>query len=152
MFRAASKGSTRSDRRGTAAIEFGLISPFLLTLIIGLTEVGMAAFESMQVKDAAEAGVLYASQHPTDIAGIQSAVVNATSTSGIIATPAPTSFCGCPGASGITVGNCISLCASGSAQGQYVRVNANLTHSVILSFPGFTNPLVLTSAATLRIQ
>jgi len=141
-----------SDRRGTAAIEFALAGPFLLTLIIGLTEVGMAAFEAMQVNDAAEAGVIYASQHPADIAGIQSAVVNATGTAGITATPAPTAFCGCPGTSGVTVGNCVSLCASGSAQGQYVRVNASFTHSPIMTFPTFPNPLVLASVATLRTQ
>jgi hypothetical protein len=106
----------------------------------------------MQVKDAAEAGALYASQHPADTAGIQSAVVNATSTPGITASPAPASFCGCPGASGITVGNCVSLCASGSAQGQYVRVNASLTHSIILALPALPNPLVLTGVSTLRVQ
>ena len=144
--------SVRRDRRGTAALEFGLAVPLLLTLIVGLTETGMAAFEAMQVKNAAEAGVVYASQHPTDIAGIQSAVVNATGTTGITATPAPTSFCGCPGTNGITVGNCVALCASGSAQGQYVKVNASLTHVKILTFTGLPNPLVLTGVSTLRVQ
>ena len=51
--------SVRRDRRGTAALEFGLAVPLLLTLIVGLTETGMAAFEAMQVKNAAEAGVVY---------------------------------------------------------------------------------------------
>lgn len=140
------------DRRGTAALEFGLAIPFLLVLIIGLTEVGMAAFEAMQVENAAEAGAVYASQHPTDLTGIQNAVVNATSTAGITATPAPTSFCGCPGTSGITVGNCTNLCTGGSAQGNYVRVNAAITHTKILTFPGLPDPLVLTSRTTLRVQ
>ena len=84
--------------------------------------------------------------------GIQNAVVNATGTAGITAAPAPTSFCGCPGASGITVGNCTNLCTSGSAQGHYVRVNAAITHTKILTFPGLPDPLVLTGVSTLRVQ
>ena len=141
----------RRDRRGTAAIEFGLAIPLLLVLVAGLTEVGLAGFEAMQVKNAAEAGALYASQHPTDLAGIQNAVLTASGTIGINATPAPTSFCGCPGASGITVGNCTSPCPGGSAQGSYVRVNASLTHAKILALPGFPDPLVLTGVSTLRV-
>jgi Flp pilus assembly protein TadG len=126
--------------------------PFFLALIVGLTEVGMAAYESMQVKTAAEAGAVYASQHPTDLTGIQNAVVNATGTVGITASPAATAFCGCPGTTGVVVGNCVSTCASGSAQGHYVRVNAALTHRKILSFPGLPDPLVLTGRSTLRVQ
>jgi Flp pilus assembly protein TadG len=144
-------GGIRRNRRGTAALEFGLAIPVLLIIITGLTEVGMAGFESMQVKNAAEAGALYASQHPTDIAGIQNAVVTATATTGITAAPAPTAFCGCPGAAGITAGNCTTACPNGNAQGNYVRVNASLTHSKILTFPGFANPLVLTGVSTIRV-
>ena len=138
--------------RGTAAVEFALAAPFLMALIIGMTEVGMAAFEAMQVKNAAEAGAVYASQHPADFTGIQNAVTNATGTAGITAAPAPTSFCGCPGASGITAGDCATACASGSAQGHYVRVNASITHTKIFTFPGFADPQVFTGVSTLRVQ
>ena len=142
-----------TDRlRGTAAIEFALATPFLLALIIGITEVGMASYESMQVGDAAEAGALYAFQHPTDSAGIQNAITNATGTAGISATPAPTAFCGCPGATGVTVGDCVTACASGDAQGHYVKVSASFTHNAILDFPGFPDPLVLTGSTIVRVQ
>jgi hypothetical protein len=124
----------------------------LLVLVIGMAEVGMAAYEAMQVKDATESGVVYASQHATDFAGVANAVLNATGTTGITATPAPAGFCGCPGAAGITVGDCTTLCADGSPQGRYVSVNASLTHVPILNFPGFANPLVLTGRAIVRVQ
>jgi len=137
---------------GTAAIEFALAMPFLLALTVGMTEVGTAAYQAMAVKNAAEAGAVYASQHPADLAGIQNAVTNATGTAGLTATPAPTSFCGCPGAAGVTAGDCVTLCASGSAQGHYVRVNASLTHTKILAFPGFPDPLVLTGHSIVRVQ
>ena len=110
--------------KGTVAIEFALAMPFLMAVLVGTTEVGLAAYQAMQTKNAAEAGALYASQHPADLAGIQNAVTNATGTAGVTATPAPTGFCGCPGAGGIVAGDCVTLCASGSVQGHYVRVNA----------------------------
>src|SRR4051812_32792610 len=98
--------SKRLGSRGTAALEFGLAMPFLLALTVGVTEVGMLSYQAMQVKDAAEAGVVYASQNPADFTGIQNAVTSATGTAGITASPAPTGFCGCPGASGIAIGDC----------------------------------------------
>jgi uncharacterized membrane protein len=146
-----SKCSFRRNRRGTAALEFGLMVPVLLALVTGATEIGMAAFESMQVQNAAEAGALYASQHQTDAAGIQNAVLTATGTAGITASPAPVGFCGCPGAGGVTAGDCTTLCPGGDAQGKYVRVSAAMTHSKILSLPGLPNPLVLTGVSTLRV-
>ena len=146
------KADALHDLRGSAALEFALAMPFLMVLLVGTTEVGMAAYQAMQVGNAAEAGTVYASQHPADLAGIQNAVVNATSTAGITATPVPTSFCGCPGAGGITAGDCVTVCASGGAQGHYVRVNASLAHEKILAFPGFPDPLVLSGHSTVRVQ
>jgi len=140
------------DRRGTAALEFALSMPFLLALVVGLAEVGMASHEAMQVRDAAEAGALYASQHASDIAGIGNAVVNATGTPGIGASPTPVSFCGCPEAGGVTVGDCTSSCSDGFPQGRYVRVNASFTHLPIVAFPGFPDPLILSGASTVRVQ
>ncbi len=139
-------------RSGTAAIEFGIAMPMLLVLLIGLTEVGLAVYQAMQVQDAAEAGAMYASQHPTDTAGITAAVVNATSTAGISASPVPVTFCGCPSTAGIAAGNCTSACANGNAQGYYMTISAQLTHTAILQFPGFPNPLVLKRSSTVRTQ
>ena len=75
-----------------AAIEFALLSPLLVLLLIGLVEVGFASYEAMQAQNAAEAGALYAARHGWDSAGIQAAVVNATGSSDVTATPAPQSF------------------------------------------------------------
>jgi len=147
-----SRRSLRRDLRGVAAIEFGLAIPFLLALVIGIAEVGTASYESMQVKNAVEAGALYASQHPADLAGITAAVANSTGMAGVTASPAPLGFCGCPGAGGIAVGDCASTCPDGGPQSRYVRVNASFTHVAILAFPGFPDPLVLTGHSTVRVQ
>jgi Flp pilus assembly protein TadG len=129
-----------------------LIMPVLLILMIGLVDVGLVTYETMQVQNSADAAAIYASQHSEDLAGITAAVVNATGTTGITASPGPTSFCGCPGAAGIDIGPCATLCASGKAQGRYVQVSASFTHVPILTFTGIPNPLVLTKQSTIRVQ
>jgi Flp pilus assembly protein TadG len=78
------------------AIEFALIVPVLLMLLVGVVEVGHGVYQAMQVMDAAEAGGLYVAKHGWNSAAITAAVVNATGESGMTASPAPSQFCGCP--------------------------------------------------------
>ena len=86
----------RRIRLGTVAIEFALIVPVLLMLLVGVVEVGHGVYQAMQVMDAAEAGGLYVAKHGWNSAAISAAVVNATGESGMTASPAPSQFCGCP--------------------------------------------------------
>lgn len=137
---------------GTAAIEFGLFAPLLLLLLVGSIEVGNGVFEGMQVQAAAEAGGMYAAAHGWDIAGISAAVENATQTSGIAATPAPSEFCGCATVSGVAAVNCTLTCVGGSAPGTYARINATLAHNTILTLPGLALPANLTGLAIVRLD
>lgn len=142
----------RRDPSGTAAIEFGLAIPFLLILLTGVTELGFAIYQSMQVQNAAEAGALYASQNDWDATAVANAVVNATDTTGIVATPAPTQFCGCPSASGVATWTCGSKCASGATAGQYARVSAQIAHQTILPYPGLSLPAKLSAQSIVRLN
>jgi Flp pilus assembly protein TadG len=138
--------------RGSAAIEFAIISPVLLIMLAGLVEIGFATREAMQVQDAAEAGAGYAIKYGWDSAAISASVVNATGASGVTASPAPVQFCGCPSAAGITTALCTATCPDGSAPGSYVRVSASITHTAILSNLGLPIPATLTGHATVRLQ
>ncbi len=153
----------RRNDSGTAAIEFALFLPFLLLLLTGIVELGFSAYEAMQVNNAVDAGAIYAAANATGFNATNTA--NAAIAGAILprglntltATPAPTQFCGCPTATGITNagaptgGSCASLanCASGFTPGLYVQINASLTHMVI--FP--TNwglPATFTATAVIR--
>jgi Flp pilus assembly protein TadG len=146
-------GSERRSRRwgeaGTAAVEFGLFLPLFVILLVGLVEIGFAMFGSMQVYSAVEAGALYASKNGWNQAAISSAVVNSTNVSGVAATPAPSQFCGCPALSGITVAACGASCAGGVAVSEYIRINATLTRTSILT-SGFGLPATLTAQSIVR--
>lgn len=140
-------------RGGSAAIEFGLATPFLLVLLMGVVELGFAIYEAMQVYSAAEAGALYAVQNGWDSSGIAAAVTNATSTTGLTATPAPSEFWGCPSESGIAAVASSSIqCAGGNSPGLYVQVSASIDHSTILPYPGLSLPTTFTAKSIVRLE
>jgi len=140
---------------GNAAIELALISPVLLILLAGVVEIGMAAYQAMQVQSAVAAGILYAANNgASNLTAIGTAVVNATGTAGITATPAPTTFCGCP-TSGTVVSqgaDCTTVCSDKTAPGQYVTVNAALPHQTIMPFLKLPLPASLTASSTVRVK
>jgi len=145
-------------RSGGSAIEFAILAPLLLIMLTGVVELGMAAYQAMQVQTAVEAGVLYAIQNGvTSPTAIGTAVTSATATPGVMATPIPLVFCGCPSyTAGVGVvsqgGNCTTACADGSTPGTYVTVNAALPHTTIMPFLKLPLPATLTASATVRVQ
>jgi Flp pilus assembly protein TadG len=141
--------SRRRGEAGSAAIEFGLFLPLFVIMLTGVVEIGFAMFGSLQVYNAVEAGTLYAAKNGWNASGISSAVVNASGTAGIAASPAPTQFCGCPALAGITVATCGTTCSGGAAVSQYIRISATLTRTTILT-SGFGLPATLTAQAIVR--
>jgi Flp pilus assembly protein TadG len=148
----------RRGESGTAAIEFALFLPVLLILLTGTVELGFSAYEAMQVNNAVEAGALYAAKNGYNAASVTSAVTNASvlpaGLSALTATPAPSEFCGCPTATGITkLGSlpCSATACSGSPAGTYVQVNASLNHTTIIS-NSLGLPTTFTATAVIRIN
>ena len=140
----------RRGDRATTAIEFGLFTPLLVLLLVGVFEIGFAMYAAMKVHNAAEAGLIYAAKNGWDQAGIANAVTASTSTSNIQATPAPAQFCGCPAANGVQPVSCDANCPSGDAPGEYIRIDASLNRATLFSDTGFTLPAQLTAQAILR--
>lgn len=144
------------NRKGTAAVEFGIIAPVLAILLAGLVEIGMAGYQAMQVQSAVAAGVVYASRNGvSNLTAIEQAVVSATGTTGITATPVPTVFCGCPVASGVVSEGsppCTTTCTGGIAEGQYIKINAAVAHQTIIPFLSLPLPATITASSTVRVQ
>jgi len=124
----------------------------LVVLVIGIAEVGFAAYQAMQVQDAVEAGALYAAKKGNDPVGITAAVLNATSLTAITVTPSPTLFCGCPGTTGVATVSCTSTCADGSSPGQYVRISAALARKSLIPNSGLPLPATLTAQSIIRLN
>jgi Flp pilus assembly protein TadG len=151
------RSARRAGEFGTAAIEFALMSPLLMILFTGVVEIGMAAFQDMQVQASAEAGALYAVTYGVaNLTSISNAVVTATGTAGITASPVPLVFCGCPTASGVVSQgtNCTTVCPDKTAPGEYVTVSATLTRTNLIPLPyiNLVLPSSFTGHSVVRIQ
>jgi Flp pilus assembly protein TadG len=162
---------------GTALVEFALISAVLvIPLVIGLYDFGTALFQWMEVGNAARAGAEYATYNGSfNETSIVAAVTNATALSSTIQPntsqgasplPAPTQFCGCPTASGVTATTtptssntppaCGSTgCSNGGFDGTYVTVLAQAQYTPIFPYPGIVPPVgyfTLSAQTTVRIN
>jgi len=121
--------------RGAAAIEFAVIGGVFSAMMVVSGDLGLAYYANMQVQTAAQIGAQYAVVNGAkafDATAISNAVVNATSTTGITATPAPVQFCGCPSGTTLTAATCGTVCADGTGTGTYARVSASRTHTSVL--------------------
>ncbi|MBN2392125.1 MAG: pilus assembly protein [Anaerolineae bacterium] len=63
--------------RGQSIIEFALVLPIIIMLMLGLLDFGRAFFTLIALDDAADEGASYASIRPNDVDGIQQRTVEA---------------------------------------------------------------------------
>src|SRR5258708_27427954 len=153
--------STRWSRRparlaradgGNSAVEFGLLAPILMGLLVPVADLGIAFAEQIQVQQAAQAGAQYALLHGYDSTAISSAVTNSTTLSGVSASPAPTQSCGCPTGTAITSATCGSACSNGESAGSYVFVNAQATYIPVLPYSLLGDSVTLAAQTAVRVQ
>lgn len=62
------------SERGQSLVELAISLVILLTLLAGAVEFGMAFFQFVQLRDAAQEGALYGSLNPTDDTGIRARI------------------------------------------------------------------------------
>ncbi len=164
MWRAA-----RRQDRGTATVEMAIVCPIFIFLIAGVFDLGLMLYQRTVVGTAADAGSIYAIVNGYNSAGITSAVQNSYTlahgfATAIQATPAPSTFCGCPQANfsiaHVTCGTtCAGTTCSGAAcpAGTYVTVNATSNYTRVFPWTGpwfsmSTTTGALNASSTVRIQ
>jgi TadE-like protein len=153
-------GRERLAVAGVAAIELAMVAPLVVTGVLGAGELGFTIFRQTQVIFAAQAGVDYAIANGFNSTNVSNAVVNATTYTAITATPAPSQFCGCPTATGVTVASavasksplCSATCSGGFTAGVYVQANSQAQFSPIIPNPWQKSTVTLTAESTVRIQ
>jgi Flp pilus assembly protein TadG len=144
--------AARGPGTGTVAIEAALILPLLVLLFTALFDIGVAAYESMRVQAAAEAGAQYAAKYTWDPDAVAAIVAGASGHDPIAADPAPVQFCGCPTGGTLATLACGATCTDGTRPSVYARVSASVTHFTVLDYPALPKPLTLTAQAITRLQ
>lgn len=66
-----------SKERGQSLVEFAISLTVIMMLLAGAVEFGIALFQFVQMRDAAQEGALYGSIHPGDNANIEARVRSA---------------------------------------------------------------------------
>src|SRR5215469_2662304 len=139
------------DSGGVAAIDFAVMAGLLMLIFILLTDLGLGVSAKMQVENAAQYGAQYAFNNGYDASAIQSAVESSSNLAELNVTP--TSFCGCPGGSGVTSqSDCATPCGDGSTPGEFVSVLVTHTYVPILPYPGLQSGYALSSQSTVRLK
>ena len=59
----------RRDRRGVAAVEFGLLLPILMVLLVGIAELGRYLGQAEAVEKGLRAGAMYAARQSLPLSG-----------------------------------------------------------------------------------
>ncbi|WP_411339215.1 TadE/TadG family type IV pilus assembly protein [Sphingopyxis sp. J-6] len=137
-------------RAGASGVEFALVLPILIALLIGTIDLGAMAWTKMEVQAAARAGANYALVNATkgfDAVKIQAAATSATNLA-VTFPAAPAKAFGCPDATtGITPGSAGVKCANDEFPGSYVTVQTSTDYT-----PIWFSPVSLSGTATVRIS
>lgn len=144
-------GAGFTETGGAAALEFALMAPLLLVLLVGVAAFGIGIWYDMEVHNALAAGIEDAAAHGFDATAISSAVNNATLLP-VTASPSPTQFCGCPTTSGVTSILCTSSCPSGLSPGTFVQVTATAAYNPIIQYPFVPAQFNLVAQGEVRIK
>lgn len=128
---------------GLGAVELGFIAPFLLLLFLGIVDFGMAYWQQMEIANAANVGTQYAIKNSFNQSQIITIAKASTNLSDVLLdNPAPDQVCGCPTATGVTIGygtypTC-GTCPDSTAAKGYVRVNTRICYSPLFTWPGLS--------------
>jgi len=141
------RGLLRSDR-GSSMLEFALVLPVLLLLLIGLIDLGRAAYLGIQASNAARAGAQYGSQNistVSDTAGMNTAI--AADSPGVTWSTSASPRCS-------VNGGALTVCSTGgSAQNvvYYVKVHVSGQFTPLIRYPGIPSPINIGGDAVMRV-
>jgi Flp pilus assembly protein TadG len=137
------------NSKGTVAVEFAIVLPFLFLLLSGVVNFGLILANQTQLNSIIVAGLLYAYSQPSSAtqASIQNAMSTATSLSPLTVTA--TIYCECVDTS---QPGCSSTCTSGITPGTYVTATAQSQVSLPSLDFALPNPFITNANGTIRIK
>jgi uncharacterized membrane protein len=136
------------SRAANVAIEFALIAPVAMLMLVGVIDYGMAVYDRMQLSSAVRAGIQYAMHHSANPATIEQVVMSALTIDQSAVTVTAQQVCECPGGA---AAECDETCPDG-ARRTFIRIEAVQQHDALFDYPGISNPTTLQAQALVRIQ
>lgn len=152
--------SVFADNLGGALVELAMVMPIFATLIVGAAEFGRLEYFSIEVANAARAGVTYAAQSTATAASSNSAAIQTAAqndapdlTRITTLTATPTTVCQCDNAGTFTnMATCASACVSPGRVVTYAQVSTSATVNTLLAAHYFPSSYTLHGQAIMRIK
>jgi hypothetical protein len=133
------------DSRGNVAIEFALMLPVFIVVLMGLADYGRAMTARSELDSAARAGLQVLLRDITDTAG----AISAAETSAPEADATANIVCVCP--NGATVACSPGTCPTGVPK-RTATVTVTRTQPLLMPWPSFDDPLLLQAKAVGRLR
>ena len=133
-----------ADIGGNIAIEFALVAPVFILMIVGLADYGLATRERAVLDAAARAGLQALLFNSANIGGAEAAAT-AMAPAAVVTTSI---VCTCDSGVGVS---CSGTCPTGLPR-RSGRVDVSHDHTLLLNWPGFPDPVVLTATAAGRLR
>lgn len=135
-------------------IEFAVVFPVLVLLLIGAADYGRVFFTSIAVANAARAGAEWGAQDKGKAFGSTTPITDFAKQDGAEAgamTVTSATVCRCPDESA-PAGGCTGTCLNYGPPRVFVEVTASKTVNLILPYPGVPNNILITRKAIFRVQ
>jgi Flp pilus assembly protein TadG len=135
---------------GTSVVEFAILAPVFIFLLIGLIEVGRYTYFGTLAANAARAGVQYGSQSMqtyADNTGMQNAALNDGQNVPNLAAAASHKCV----LSGTNTSCPIGVAAPATNWVYYVEVDTSGTFQPLMQYPGIPRPLQVNAKAVMRV-
>jgi Flp pilus assembly protein TadG len=143
------------DTSGAAGVEFALMAPALIVLLIGAVDVGDLAYQKAQVSAAANAGALYAIHNGGgSTSNIATAASSATPIT-LSATPTVSTLYYCVGGDGTLTAAASAGASCGAGKpvaGTYIQVTTQATYKPLVSWGNWSSPTTLSAQTIVRTQ
>jgi Flp pilus assembly protein TadG len=132
----------------------GLALPLLTLLLLGVIDLGRAAYFSIEVQNAAEAAAIYGTHNPADTTGMEAvAVADAANVPGGITVATPVTGCMCSdGKTGKSPGCTVqpTRCPTSTSAVNYVTITTSYNYTPMFAWPGIPSSITLTGSSTMR--
>lgn len=136
-------------RSGNVAIEFALISPVLVLMLMGLLSYGLPVYYRMELENSVHAAAQYMNAtSDSDLTTLTNIVQTASRLSGIVVDP-PKAACRCA-SSTVDEDPCPSTCGDGSSVAHYWTITAHYTYSPLVTFFDGDTEKTLTYSMSIR--
>ncbi len=139
----------RASERGNLSDEHALPTLFLLPMLTGLLHYGGLLHQTMQLRQAARAGVEYAMTYPSDTTGITQAVTTSSAMSSTGVVVAVNQFCECPNGTSVV---CTGTCAPGEKLLAFVGVTVTQPPNPIVQFFPLASDTLVRGSAVMRVN